>query len=123
MPYPIENPLDGSGRPVGGEIEAGRAAMPAKATDTHAYLGVVAGLCTAIRVDQADGATARFVSEVIRNGGYVERVPLATARTAYLEPWPSRDVAQLRAATAELNAVSDRLQSRSPAPPATRGAS
>jgi hypothetical protein len=34
MSYPIDNPLDGSGRTVGGEIEAGRAAMPAD-TDRH----------------------------------------------------------------------------------------
>jgi hypothetical protein len=32
MTYPIDNPLDGSGRPAGGEIDAGRAAMPAETT-------------------------------------------------------------------------------------------
>lgn len=35
-PYPTDNPLDGAGRPVGGEIDAGHAAMPAEITQDAA---------------------------------------------------------------------------------------
>lgn len=62
--------------------------MPLAAT--HAYLAVYGGQCEAIQVDLCDDSTAQFVADVVNHGGYIERVPLDTARTALFEPWPPK---------------------------------
>ena len=55
---------------------------------THAYLGIFDGECKAVCVDAGDKDTAKFVSDMVRDGGSVERVPIEIARKALFEKWP-----------------------------------
>lgn len=55
---------------------------------THAYVGIYDGMCKAVTVDMSDKGTADFVSEVISEGGMIERVTIEIARKALFEPWP-----------------------------------
>lgn len=55
---------------------------------THAYLSVYDGKVEGIAVDLKDHGTAEFVSECIRSGGEIHRVPLDQARGAMHQAWP-----------------------------------
>lgn len=55
---------------------------------THAYIGIFNGICKAVCVDAKDKETAEFVSEMVSNGGSVERATIDIAREALFEPWP-----------------------------------
>jgi hypothetical protein len=54
----------------------------------HAYLGIFDGIVQVIRVDTGCTETAKAVSEIIKNGGTIERVTLEVAKRALFEKWP-----------------------------------
>lgn len=55
------------------------------------YLGVFGGIVQVVAVDLGDEATAAAVSDIVREGGTIERVSLGVGRRALFEEWPLKE--------------------------------
>lgn len=69
-------------------------ADPKAGADPWCYLGIFKGIVQVIAVDLGDEATASAVSDIVLDGGVIERVPLDVARVSLFEEWPIKEASR-----------------------------
>lgn len=63
---------------------------PGMPVEPWCYIGVHAGVVQSVCVDLGDEHTAKYVADVVLEGGYVERVPLCMGRVVLFDEWPQK---------------------------------